>query len=314
MTDVLLMSIRFALFASLMLITGLAAFPLYALRPAERSNREPGSLLHRPQPWLCAFALLLSFVGMVVLIVTMQGVNVFAIDHEMFLSIVRETDTGIAWIVRMTALLVAITATLRFRRNPTLATSILFAAGSTALVTLLWTGHAGATEGAVGWLHRVNDAAHMIAAAIWLGAIAAFLLLLRPVEPASEARLAFAARGLDQFTRVGTLCVLVIAATGLVNAQIVIGAGNIARSAGSPYGQLLTVKLLLFAAMLILAAVNRWRLTPALRAAVDPGAMSADPARAVAAMRTSLILEASAGLAILALVAWFGMLAPVSAG
>ena len=160
-------------------------------------------------------------------------------------------------------------------------------------------------------MHRANDAIHMIAAAVWFGAIAAFLLLLRPGDPPGTERVALAARSLDQFARVGTLCVLVIAATGLVNSQIIIGVENVGRSIVSPYGQLLVAKLILFAAMLALAGVNRWRLTPALQASIaSPDEIGADSSLAVSAMRRSLVLEASAGLAILALVAWFGTLEP----
>ncbi len=314
MTDLLLVIIRFALFANLMVLAGLAAFPLYALTHEER-NREPGSLLYRPQPWLGALALILSFVGMAALTAAMQGVGVLAIDPAMLVAMVRETDVGTAWLVRSAALLVAVGAALWLDRKPTLAAAILFAAGSTALATLAWAGHAGAAEGALGWLHRTNDVLHMIAAAVWLGAIAAFLLLLRPGASWNEGRLSVVARSLDQFARVGTACVLVIAATGLINSEIIIGTANIARSAASPYGQLLAAKLFLFAAMLVIAAANRWRLTPALRqAAATPDALRADPARAVAAMHTSLMLEAAAGLAILALVAWLGMLDPFAAG
>src|SRR3546814_8655355 len=60
---------------------------------------------------------------------------------------------------------------------------------------------------------------------------------------------------------------LVIAATGLINSQMIVGAENLGRSLSSPYGQLLLAKLALFALMLALAAANRWRLTPALAAA-----------------------------------------------
>ncbi|MBJ7438364.1 MAG: copper homeostasis membrane protein CopD [Sphingopyxis sp.] len=311
MTDLLLMGVRFALFANLMLIAGLAAFPLYVLTPAERRDRALASPFFRPQPWLCAFALLLSVGGMAVLTAAMQGVGVFAVDTAMFLAMIRETDVGAAWLVRIAALLVAVAASFRLGRRPTPAAAILFAAGSAALTTLAWAGHAGATEGAAGWLHRASDALHMIAAAIWLGAIAAFLLLLRPGAPGREARLALAARGLDQFARVGTLCVLVIAATGLINGQIVIGAAHVTQSLASPYGRLLLVKLMLFAAMLGLAAANRWRLTPALRAAV--ASPDADPGSAAAAIRASIQLEVAAGLAILALLAWLGMLEPFAA-
>ena len=60
--------------------------------------------------------------------------------------------------------------------------------------------------------------------------------------------------------------------------------------------------------MLALAAANRWRLTPKLRAAIASG--ESDPDRMLAAMRKSLALEAAAALLILALVAWFGTLEP----
>jgi putative copper resistance protein D len=305
--DLLLMSIRFALFAVLMLIAGLAAFPLHALELGERQDPELGSIISRPLPWLCAAALFLSLMGMAVLTASMQGVGIFAIDPAMVITLVSETDVGVAWLVRMAALLVAAVVAFRIARNP-VAPTMIAAAGAVALATLVWSGHAGASEGTAGRIHRASDALHLIAAAIWLGAIAGFLLMLRPGEPVAKARLAMTARSLDRFAPVGTLCVLLIATTGLVNGQMIVGAANIGRSIASPYGQLLAIKLVLFAAMLALAAANRWRLTPALRRAFDEP--DTDPARAARAMRRSLVLEALAGLAILALVAWFGMLEP----
>ena len=81
---------------------------------------------------------------------------------------------------------------------------------------------------------------------------------------------------------------------------------------GLALARLLALKLLLFAAMLALAAANRWRLTPALEAALIDS--DADPAMAAAAMRRSLIAELMAGAAILALVAWLGTLDPFAPG
>src|SRR3546814_18992805 len=93
---------------------------------------------------------------------------------------------------------------------------------------------------------------------------------------------------------------------------MIVGAENLGRSLSSPYGQLLLAKLALFALMLALAAANRWRLTPALAAAAgdDAESVDSDPDAALAAMRRSLIIEASAALAILVLVAWFGAREP----
>jgi putative copper resistance protein D len=49
-----------------------------------------------------------------------------------------------------------------------------------------------------------------------------------------------------------------------------------------PYGLLLRAKLGLFALLMVLAAVNRWRLTPALAASVAP---------ARSALRRSIVAE-----------------------
>lgn len=312
MGDPVLIGIRFALYADLMLIAGLAAFPLYALTRNERLEVQPMAAICRAERWLCAGGLFLSALGMGVLAASMHGVGLFSLEFQPFWDLVRETDIGMAWIYRSAALLLALAAAIWMPRWPTPTAAILVAAGSVAVATLAWSGHAGATEGMAGIIHRVSDISHMIAAAIWIGAIGAFLLLISPQrmrEWPNGHRVA--ARSMDQFSRIGTICVLFIAATGLINGQFIVGITNIARALGAPYGQLLLAKLALFGLMLALAAANRWHLTPVFAAAVAHGETEGiDPEAALAAMRRSLLIEASAALAILALVAWFATLEP----
>ena len=149
----------------------------------------------------------------------------------------------------------------------------------------------------------------MLAAAVWLGGIAAFLLLMRPSPDQMPAdHIVIAHRSLEQFSLVGTICVSIIAITGLVNGQILVGFSNVSDLPGSPYGQLLIAKLVLVGLMLLLAAKNRWRLTPSLRAAITQG----ETALAINTLRKSLMLEAGAAAAILVLVAWLGMLEPTT--
>ena len=314
MGDPVLIGIRFALYADLMLVAGLAAFPLYALTRSERLGPQPMAAIWRVERWLCAAGLLLSMLGMAVLAASRQGVGLFSLEFQPFWDLVRETDVGWGWIYRSAALLLALAAAIWMARWPTAATAIIAAAGSVAVATLVWSGHAGATEGTAGTVHRISDILHMVAAAVWVGAIGAFLHLISPQRLRERPEgLRIAARSLDQFSGIGTICVLVIAATGLLNSQLIVGVDHLGRSLGSPYGQLLLAKLALFALMLALAAANRGRLTPALAAAAagaETESADADPGQAIAAMRKSLIIEASAALAILALVAWFGTLEP----
>lgn len=305
MPDLLLVGIRFALFADLMLVVGVAGFLLYAPTTEERFSCEIMSGFWRAVRWLCALGLLISTVGMAVLTATIYGASLDALDHRMLWELALGSDVGKAWLWRTAALLLAFAATLLAGKYPAATAGTIAAAGAVSLASLVWSGHAGASEGAIGMIHRISDALHMIAAAVWIGAIAAFLILLARPTPA---RLDLAARSLDQFSQLGTICVLLIAATGLINGQIIIGVSGIGASLAAPYGQLLLAKLALFMLMLALAAANRWRILPALKQAL---AMDA-PGAAVGTMRRSLLVEALAGAAILALVAWFGMLDPFS--
>ena len=63
MGDPVLIGIRFALYADLMLIAGLAAFPLFALTRSERlAPQSMMASIWRAERWLCAAGLLLCHV------------------------------------------------------------------------------------------------------------------------------------------------------------------------------------------------------------------------------------------------------------
>ena len=108
------------------------------------------------------------------------------------------------------------------------------------------------------------------------------------------------------FSLVGTIIVALLILTGTVNGWFLVGPGNIASLGQSTYGLLLIAKLLLFAGMLGLAALNRYRLTPALAQAIE----EEDAPRAQALLRASLVVEGGLAIVILGLVAWLGTLSP----
>jgi putative copper resistance protein D len=112
---------------------------------------------------------------------------------------------------------------------------------------------------------------------------------------------------LHRFSGVGSALVAVLVGTGLVNSWVLVGPGNLEGLWTTPYGQLLSLKLLVFVGMFGLAAANRFRLTPGLARAIRTNSL---PDEALAALRHSILLEVLLGLAVLFLVAWFGTLAP----
>jgi putative copper resistance protein D len=306
MDNLPVIAIRFALYVDLMVLAGMTAFTLYALTAAERASASL-VLLRQIALVLAALGWILSGSGLFVLAASMMGTSLFSIDFATVQMIVVETSIGRAWIVRMMALFAAFVSALALDRFPATMHTLLLLASSIAIATLVWTGHAGATEGVAGTIHRLSDIVHMLAASVWVGGIISFAwLLFWPPGHSDEADLAITHRALGHFSRIGTVVVALIVLTGLVNSQILIGAANIGMIVTSPYGQLLLAKLALFGLMLVLAAANRWRLTPALKAGMASGSATA----AVIALRKSLIAEGAAVLLILALVAWLGTLEP----
>jgi putative copper resistance protein D len=97
-----------------------------------------------------------------------------------------------------------------------------------------------------------------------------------------------------------------IVATGIANGLILFGIPAPGEFIATRYGQLLLVKLVLFALMLSLAAINRWRLAPAIGSAGEGGQL----VPALRNLRRSLLVEGAAALAVLALVAWLGTMQP----
>jgi len=220
-------------------------------------------------------------------VASMAAMPVAEINRELFWAVLGATPLGTVLAIRLVALLLALWACWRGRLG------LAALAAGLALATAAWTGHAGATEGAVGLLHRAFDVLHLLAASVWIGAILFFVTLT--FRPGSREVLAMALR---KFAVTGTVIVLVLLVTGIANTLAIAGWPV---PLDSRWTALLAVKIGLFTAMLGLAALNRWRLTPGL---------SAGGVAAVGALRLSLAAEMTAALAVVAVVAWLGVLAP----
>ncbi|WP_413792358.1 MULTISPECIES: copper homeostasis membrane protein CopD [unclassified Pseudomonas] len=300
MSDSINIALRFALYLDLMLLFGLAAFGLYSLRGQERVS---GAHLSFTPLLLTTAALggLLSLAAMACMAWAMSGVSAWAELWPHIEMMVVETEVGLTWTLRMAALLLAGIAVTLNHRWPTASLGLVALCGAVALATLAWTGHGAMDEGARRHWHFITDFLHLWAAGGWVGALAAFVLLLRQAEP----RLAVLARTLTGFEIAGAVIVAIISVTGVVNYLFIVGA-SVTGLLDSTYGQLLALKLLLFAAMLVFAALNRFHLSPLLEQARQTGGHGV----AVNALRRSMVLEFAVAVVILGLVAWLGTLSP----
>jgi len=297
--------VRFALYATLMVLFGLPAFGLYGLRGEAHATSS--------RWWIVAAAALgagLSLCAFDLMAASMAGVPALPVDREAFASLLATAPIGTAWGVRMAALgIAAIAASTVNRIPPRLA--IVALASAVALSTLAWTGHGAMDEGANGWIHLGADIVHLIAASVWTGALLGLILLLaRPSHRVDAAYLERSHQALHGFATVGTITVGALIASGIVNAWFLVGPANLASLGTTLYGQVLVGKLLLFTVMLCLAALNRFRLTPRFRLAIAAN----DHARALGALRLSLASESGCAILVLGAVAWLGTLAPPMSG
>lgn len=161
------------------------------------------------------------------------------------------------------------------------AVSVLAGTGAVVLSFAL-TGHAGGQGLA---LPAALVAIHLLGGAFWLGALLPLQAACRHPDRAAVSRL------MARFSAVAIMAVPVLIGAGLWLAVILVGGW--AELAGTQYGRLLAAKVLLVAAMLGLAALNRWRFSPLL--ARDPAAS--------ARLGRSIRAEAVLGLAVLGLTA-----------
>jgi putative copper resistance protein D len=99
---------------------------------------------------------------------------------------------------------------------------------------------------------------------------------------------------------VGYAAVALLAATGAINTLLLVG--SVEALAGTPYGRLLSLKILLFSVMVVLALTNRFRLVPRLRR--EP------PSAPIAALARSVLFEQMLGFAVIAVVSVLGTWPP----
>ena len=285
-------ALRLAIYLDLALLFGV---PLLALRQEDASPR-------RLLPGLAVVGIALSLLGLLVLTASMAGTTLWEVDRDTLMMVTLETPVGKSFIVRCTALALVVPAALFGRQHRNLWCA---AAAGVALGSLAWAGHGAMDEGARGWVHLAADILHLLAAGAWIGAVAV-LLWLAAIRPPSTTAAGGIERALSDFAATGSVLVITIVLTGVVNGWILLGADGLWTLGETAYGRLLLLKLVLFVGMLAVAGLNRWALTPRLRMAPSTEGRAA----ALILLRLSLTIEILLAIAILALVARLGMLAP----
>jgi copper transport protein len=269
-------------YVSLSLLIGTLAFLLVAVAPALRADERrreafDGRFAARIRLLLTAAVVLgvvISVLGILLQGAEAGGVSLWSSLRSSIISNTLGSRFGWVWGVRAlvwlaigAALLAGARGGARRRRIAKLALAL----GALYLVlTPALAGHAS-IQSPVAVFFPV-DVLHVAAASLWVGGIACIVFALpaatRTLEPAQRTRLLVAT--LAGFSRLALASVVVIAATGVVQAYIDVR--SVSALTSSTYGTLILIKTALLGLLIGFGAVNRERIIPTLKRSSEAGA------------------------------------------
>jgi putative copper resistance protein D len=305
-------------FASSVIVAGVVFFDLLIasplLRPgsrfpkAESSFRETaGRIL-----WISlalSIASALTWLCLLSMRIAGKGFDDVIADGTIW-TVLSQTQFGFTWEVRLLfgVLLGACLLLLRKASKGSTATWLLVAASLLAgayLGALAFAGHGEEGLGLGQDIHLAADFLHLNAAGLWLGALVPLALLLAALRRFAEGGwLSAAAAAAGRFSTLGILAVGILLVSGTINAAFLLGGMH--SLIDTAYGRLLLLKVVLFAAMVSLAGINRQSLLPRLSGTVGTG----QGARAVQQLVRSALAEITIGIVIVLIVGVLGIMAP----
>jgi putative copper resistance protein D len=215
-----------------------------------------------------------------------------ALDPDTLLAVAFGTTVGTAWLCQSVAVILLLGARFLPRRMRIAATA---SASALILASLVITGHAAMNDGWPGVLHQANDLVHLLAGGGWFGALLPVLLILPYLKDSRYRQQATIA--LIRFSTAGHVAVALVILSGVANMLFILG--GLPTNWTFDYQKLLTTKIALVAAMAVIAIVNRYVFVP--RMARGDGHRQ---------LWLGTVAEIILGIAVIGLVAWFGMLEP----
>jgi putative copper resistance protein D len=313
MMDAMIVAARTVHFASAILLFGGLLFVLTVAPPvwrdADRVSPRRGRR-HLPTAlvygaWTLVASVISGVIWLAAEAAIMSGTPLAqAINADTIGLVLGRTEFGRLWVFRFVlaltlgALLLSIGRSANEKRRLRIAVGAVLAAAA-YLASLAWAGHATGGQASGRYVQIVSDVVHLLAAGAWLGALPGLVFLLGGAQP-----LEAAAQMVRRFSTLGAVSVSALFLSGLGNGWYLVG--GVPALIGTDYGQLLLVKLALFAAMVALAAVNRLSLTARLTV------QDLSNRAALRSLRRNATLEIAAGTIVVAIVGMLGIKVPAA--
>jgi putative copper resistance protein D len=310
--------VRFLHLTAVVLLASSFAFSLFIERPI--CARGDGRDLARS--WQTSWIRLVRYWIAIIFVTALLGVWLHGLSvsegspgassFTVLLPLISNTHFGKVWLLRM-GLLIAVAALVFCAGNTTkksfsgyfLASGFFLSASLLASIGLA--GHAAAAEGASFALQVSVHALHLLATGLWLGGLVPLAVLLRECRRSADTdAVAIAQAATRRFSSIAVISVALLIFTGSYNAWNLVG--GVPQLFGTPYGKLLLIKIAFLLPLLMIAAVNRSKLKPALLAAsLD----QREPAsRLIGKLGRNAIAEATCGALILLIVGFMGVTPP----
>jgi putative copper resistance protein D len=303
-----LIAVRAVHFAATAVTTGAVVFRMMVAKRVIRTEQAAAERVRAQFLGVVWIALALTVasgaIWLLLQAAAMSGLPVSeAMTAGVLSTVVNQTQFGFVSEIRL-GLAIVLAACLAYDRLA-LTDGLAPAAAVGLSAALAWSGHGGSTPGPLGNLHLAADMLHLMAAASWIGGLVPLVLLLALARHNPSLGWASIARdSAERFSVLGIVSVATLFATGIVNAWILVGSFNALFA--TQYGQLLILKIILFAIMLAFAAVNRLALTPRLAGSPEGGARI----DALRRLTRNSVVEIALGLTIFAMVGMLGTLHP----
>ena len=296
------------------LTAGAFAFRLFVLPRAHDVGSQVHSALDgwlvRTAGWCLSILLATWLLWLALTAASMSGETLSqSLSVDLLHTVLARTTFGHVWLLRFALAILLALHLLRVRRKKAAASALGPSGAFTSallLASLAWAGHAVGTGMPLRPVHLAADALHLLGAGLWLGALVPLFFMFDGARRQSgDAWLPFAAMATRSFSTLGVIAMATLLASGAINAWFL--AGSVDALVSTDYGRLVLTKLGLFLAIILIAAFNRFRLTPRLQQ--EDGAVRG---AALASLWRNAMLEIVLGVAALGVAALLGTTPPSS--
>lgn len=221
--------------------------------------------LERLFPWLAVSIPIGLVVILTTTIIQATGSSANIWQQDVWLGFIKDTRVGQIWIWRISFALFLLLIAIYLRKSPKARWRYIVGAGIAALPLIAGslTSHSATEELSLSAIAPFT--LHIILAGVWFGALPAFLLLVYENKKSDKNKRVNISEyeTLTRFSIIALPAMLLIIVTGFVVADRMF-AGYYAASVATPYGWLLSIKILILGVILLIAARVRAHWLPLL--------------------------------------------------